>query len=319
MGALVDGQWLQTGFPTDESGRFVRAPTTIRGRISSDGSTEFPAESGRYHLYVAWACPWAHRTMIVRALLGLDDAITVSVVDPFMGDDGWAFTGSPGSTLDELNSTKLLREIYLLSDPKFTGRVTVPVLWDKTAKTIVNNESREIIRMFGEHMRGVSGADIDLCPDALRAEIDETIDAFYEPVNNGVYRSGFAKSQEAYEGAVTTLFEALDRWDEHLSTRRYLCGAQLTEADVCLFTTLVRFDLVYHGHFKCNVRRIQDYRHLWGFVRDVYQTRGVAATCHFDHIKRHYYQSHESVNPTRIYPKGPLIDFAAPHERARLG
>ena len=300
MGALIDGQWTEQGFPTDAAGRFIRAPTTIRQRITADGSSGFGPEAGRYHLYVSWACPWAHRTMIVRALKKLESAISVSVVDALMGSDGWVFTRDPGGTLDDVNGAARLRDIYVLSDPKFTGRVTVPVLWDKRGRTIVNNESREIIRMLDSEMDAIADASVCLCPPDLAADIDQTIDAIYEPVNNGVYRAGFARSQQAYEDAVTTLFEALDHWDRHLSAQRYLCGARLTEADICLFTTLLRFDLVYHGHFKCNLRRIEDYPNLSGFVRDVYQTPGVAATCNFDHIKRHYYQSHESVNPRAI-------------------
>lgn len=311
MGRLVDGKWTTEWYTPDAEGRFVRGETAFRKRLTADGSSGFPVEAGRYHLYVSYACPWAHRTLIARALLGLEEAISISVVNPFMGDDGWTFAEGPGVAPDPIHQARFLWQIYVARAPEYTGRVTVPILLDKPTGTIVNNESREILRML-DAMRGERQS---LAPEALRAEIDRTIDAIYTPVNNGVYRAGFAVSQGAYEEAVLELFAALDRWEEVLSTRRYLCGSALTEADVCLFTTLFRFDPVYHGHFKCNVRRIQDYPNLWGFVRDVYQLPGVAATCRLDHIKEHYYRSHPNINPTRIVPVGPSIDYSTPHGR----
>jgi len=317
-GMMVDGAWKTEGDIPRENGRFMRSTTSFRGWISSDGSTDFPAESGRYHLYIAWACPWAHRTAILRRLKGLEDAIGLSAVGSFMGDDGWAFYDEPGVIPDDVNGTHFLREVYAKADPGYTGRVTTPVLWDKEQETIVNNESREIIRMLDTEFGGISAADADFSPEDLRGEIDTTIDAIYEPINNGVYRSGFATTQEAYEEAVTDLFDALDRWEEVLGTRRYLCGDRITEADWCMFPTLVRFDAVYHGHFKCNLRRILDYPNLWGYLRDLYGQPGVAETVNMEHIKRHYYRSHGSVNPTRIVPKGPILDFSGPHGRERL-
>lgn len=315
---MVEGEWKTERQWRSENGRFVRSTTSFRDWVTADGSSGFPAEAGRYHLYVAWACPWAHRTAILRKLKGLEEAIGLSAVGSFMGDEGWAFHDEPGAIPDTVNGAHYLREVYAKADPEYTGRVTTPVLWDKASGTIVNNESREIIRMldteFGELASGP-----DYCPEDLRDEIDETISAIYEPINNGVYRSGFATSQEAYEEAVTELFDALDHWEGVLSTRRYLCGNRITEADWCLFPTLVRFDAVYHGHFKCNLRRIIDYPNLWGYLRDLYQQPGVAETVKMEHIKKHYYRSHESINPTRIVPKGPVLDFTEPHDRGKLG
>lgn len=311
MGRLVNGAWTNEWYTPDAEGRFVRGETAFRQWITGDGSSGFPGEPSRYHLYVAYACPWAHRTLIARSLLGLEDSLSVSVVNPFMGDDGWTFAEAQGTIPDPIHQARFLWEVYVARRPDYTGRVTVPVLLDKSTGAIVNNESREILRMLG----AMKGARRDLAPEPQREEIDRTIDAIYTPINNGVYRAGFAVSQGAYEEAVTELFAALDHWEEVLSTRRYLCGAELTEADICLFTTLYRFDPVYHGHFKCNVRRIQDYPNLWGFVRDVYHVPGVAATCHIDHIKEHYYRSHPHINPTRIVPVGPSIDYAARHGR----
>ena len=314
---MVEGTWKTEADIPRENGRFRRSTTSFRGWISSDGSTEFPAEANRYHLYIAWACPWAHRTAVMRKLKGLEYAIGLSVVGSFMGDDGWAFYDEPGVIPDTVNGAEFLREVYARADPDYTGRVTTPVLWDKVAGTIVSNESREIIRMMDTEFGGIASGP-DFYPEDLRDEIDATIDAIYEPINNGVYRSGFATTQEAYEEAVTELFDALDHWEDVLSTRRYLCGDRVTEADWCMFPTLVRFDAVYYGHFKCNLRRIVDYPNLWGYLRDLYQYPGVAETVDMDHIKRHYYRSHESVNPTRIVPKGPVLDFSVPHGRERL-
>ncbi len=317
-GMMVEGEWKTERQWQSTDGRFVRSATSFRDWITADGSSGFPAEAGRYHLYIAWACPWAHRTAILRKLKGLEGAIGLSAVGSFMGEDGWAFHDEPGVIPDTVNGAHYLREVYAKADPDYTGRVTTPVLFDKETGTIVNNESREIIRMLDTEFEEFAAMDTDFCPEELREEIDATIDAIYEPINNGVYRSGFATTQEAYEEAVTELFDALDRWDEVLGTRRYLCGDRITEADWCLFPTLVRFDAVYHGHFKCNLRRIVDYPNLWGYLRDLYQQPGVAETVNMDHIKKHYYRSHESVNPTRIVPKGPILDFNEPHDRARL-
>lgn len=318
MGLLVEGEWKTERQWAAEDGRFKRGKATFRDHVTADGSSGFPAEPGRYHLYVAWACPWAHRTAILRKLKGLEGAIGLSAVDHFMGEDGWFFSDEPGAIPDTVNGASYLRDIYLKADGRYTGRVTTPVLWDKERGTIVNNESREIIRMLDHEFGGIAENDVDLCPEDLRGEIDRTITAIYEPVNNGVYKSGFANTQEAYEEAVTELFDALDHWEGVLSGRRYLCGDRLTEADVCLFPTLVRFDPVYVGHFKCNIKRLVDYPNLWAYTRDVYGYPGVAETVNFDHIKRHYYESHKNVNPTGIVPVGPTLDYDEPHGRERL-
>ena len=314
MGMLVEGEWKTDGLPRDREGRFVRSPTTFRDRVTADGSSGFPAEAGRYHLYISWACPWAHRTAILRKLKGLE-GISLSSVEPFMGEGGWRFSED---FPDPLHGARFLREIYTKADPGYTGRVTTPVLWDKEEQTIVNNESREIMKMLDTEFEALATTDENFYPEGLRDEIEEILEALYEPVNNGVYRTGFARTQPAYDEAVTELFEALDRFEAVLSRRRYLCGPRVTEADWAFFTTLVRFDPVYHGHFKCNLRRIVDYPNLWGYVRDLYQCPGVAETVDLAHIKEHYYRSHESVNPTRIVPKGPIIDFSTPHRREDL-
>jgi putative glutathione S-transferase len=313
---LIDGKWSYEGRKPDNRGRFVRAETVFRNRITADGSSGFQAEPGRYHLYVSLACPWAHRTLILRKLKGLEDAISLSVVDHFMGTDGWRFSDNPGASPDTVNGKEYLREVYLQADPGYTGRVSVPVLWDKQRGTIVNNESREIIRMLDTECDAIGDAGVTFFPEPLRGRIDETITAIYEPINNGVYKSGFARSQEAHEEAVTQLFGALDDWEAVLARQRYLCGDLISEADWCLFTTLIRFDVVYHTHFKCNLRRIIDYPNLWNYLKELYQVPGVAETCNFDHIKRHYFGSHETLNPTRIVPVGPIVDFAEPHDRA---
>ena len=318
MGRMIDGKWTTEWYTPDAQGRFVRGETVFRDRLSRDGSTGFPPVPGRYHLYVSLACPWAHRTLIVRALLGLERAISISVVHPLMADDGWTFDEAPGTVRDDVNGARFLREVYAKAREDYTGRVTVPVLWDRQTSTIVNNESREIITMLATEWSEGAAPGIDLYPEALRGKIDETITAIYTPVNNGVYRAGFATTQAAYEEAVTELFAALDTWDGELGRRRYLCGPTLTLADICLFTTLFRFDPVYHGHFKCNLRRIVDYPNLWPYVRDIYQIPGVRPTCDLTHIKRHYYESHRHINPTGIVPKGPLLDHEAPSGRDRL-
>jgi glutathionyl-hydroquinone reductase len=317
-GAFLKGEWKTERQWKNTDGRFVRQATSFRDWISAGGDSVFPAEAGRYHLYIAWACPWAHRTAILRKLKGLEDIISLSAVGSFMGEDGWAFYDEPGVIPDSVNGAQYLREVYAKADPDYTGRVTTPVLWDKEMGMIVNNESREIVRMLDTEFDAFATTDADFFPQDLREEVDETISAIYEPINNGVYRSGFAATQEAYDEAVTDVFDALDHWEDVLSERRYLCGDRVTEADWCLFPTLVRFDSVYHGHFKCNLRRIVDYPNLWGYLRDLYQQPGVAETVHMDHIKNHYYRSHESINPNRIVPTGPVLDFTWPHGRARL-
>lgn len=319
MGMLRDGQWTTQWYEPGEGGRFERPETAFRDRVTADGSSGFPAEAGRYHLYVAWACPWAHRAVLMRHFQGLDRAIGISVVDPFMGDDGWAFGDHADSIPDTVNHARFLREIYVLADPHYTGRVTVPVLWDRQRRTIVSNESRELLRMLDHEFVAHAATPVDLCPAPLRTLVDGTIDQIYAPINNGVYRAGFASEQGAYDEAVHDLFAALDHWNLVLADQRYLCGEAFTEADICMFTTLVRFDLVYHGHFKCNVRRIADYPHLSSYLRAIYQLPGVAALCKFDAIKQHYYRSHPQVNPTRIVPAGPELDLGAPHDRDRFG
>jgi putative glutathione S-transferase len=320
MNQLVDGEWrTDTDESTNEDGEFERQSTTFRDWIEPDPDAQFPAEAGRYHLYVCYACPWAHRTLLVRALKGLEDAITVDYVDPYRDEDGWQFTPEKeGCTPDTVNGFDYLREAYVAADPDATCRVTVPVLWDKKQDTIVNNESAEILRMLDTAMDDVAERDVDLYPEGYREEVDRIIEDIYEPINNGVYRAGFAKSQEAYDRAVTDLFDALDHWDSVLEDQRYLAGDRLTEADICMFTTLVRFDQVYHAHFMCNVQHIHEYDNLWPYLRDLYQTPGVAETVNMAHIKEHYYTTHPDVTPSRIIAKGPDLDFEAPHDRDEL-
>jgi putative glutathione S-transferase len=318
LGMMVDGKWTTEWTERDESGKFNRMPTKFRDRVTADGSSGFPAAAGRYHLYVSLACPWAHRTLIMRSLKGLESAIGLSIVDAVLSDKGWMFSKEPGAIPDSVNQAQYLQEIYVKAKSDYTGRVTVPVLWDQQKQTIVNNESREIIRMFDTEFAEFASNQLDLYPAALHETIDQTIDAIYMPINNGVYRSGFATSQAAYEEAVTELFENLDRWEAVLDQQRYLAGNQLTEADICMFTTLLRFDSVYHGHFKCNLKRIVDYPNLWNYLKDVYQYPGVASTCNLDHIKRHYYMSQTAINPNRIVPKGPIINFDEAHDRNRF-
>lgn len=319
MGMLIDGEWSTKWYGADPKGHFIREKTRFRGWVTRDGSSGFPAVAGRYHLYVSWACPWAHRTVIVRKLRKLEDAISMSVVDWYMGDDGWVFTDREGTIPDTVNHARYLRDVYRKADAHYTGRVTVPILWDKEKGTIVNNESSEILRMFDDAFLDVGDPNVSFHPPELHERIEETIHSIYRPINDGVYRCGFATTQEAYDEAVTELFEELDRWEQLLGRQRWLCGDVMTEADICLFATLVRFDLVYHFHFKCNVQRLRDYPNLWGFTREIYQLPGVADTCNVRHIKGHYFESHPSINPTGIVPKGPEIDFHAPHDRTRLG
>jgi putative glutathione S-transferase len=317
-GMMVAGKWITNENEQNQSGKFYEIPTTFRDQVTADGNSGFKAEAGRYHLYVSLACPWAHRTLIMRELKGLNDAISVSIVDPIMSDKGWMFSKAPGAILDSVNHAQYLQDIYLKANPKYTGRVTVPVLWDKQSQTIVNNESREIIRMFDVEFVVVATQKIDLYPLRLQQKIDETLDAIYLPINAGVYHCGFATSQAAYEDAVTGVFESLDHWETVLSKQRYLCGNQLTEADICMFVTLYRFDSVYHGHFKCNLRRIRDYPNLWNYLKDLYQHPEFKATCNLDYTKRAYYMSMTEINPNRIVPKGPIIDFDERHNRDRF-
>ena len=325
LGLLERGDWRQDDPGRNKDGRFIRPPTTFRNFVTADGNAGpigeggFPAEADRYHLYVSLACPWAHRTLIFRKLKKLEDVISVSVVEPLLSKLGWEFGTGPGATLDTINGKSTLAEIYLLINPRYTGRVTVPVLWDKKRRTIVNNESSEIIRMLNSAFDAFTDVHTDYYPAELRAEIDRINDIVYPNVNNGVYRAGFATTQAAYEEAARALFATLDQLEERLSRQRYLVGRQITEADWRLFTTLVRFDAVYYSHFKCNLRRITDYPNLWNYLRDLYQVPGVADTVSLDHIKRHYYGSHRNVNPTGIVPIGPLLDFTLPHDRGRFG
>jgi putative glutathione S-transferase len=325
MGLLVDGQW-RDAWPQAEStgGRFVRKDAAFRNWITADGaagptgSGGFKAEAGRYHLYVSLACPWAQRTLILRMLKRLEDKISVSVVHWLMLADGWTFAEGPGTVPDAVNHAAFLHQIYTAADPHYTGRVTVPVLWDKQRKTIVNNESSEIVRMLNTAFDGIGAAPGDYYPAALRAEIDAVNGRIYETLNIGVYKAGFATSQAAYEAAVIPLFDALDWLEGRLADRRFLVGDRLTEADIRLFPTLIRFDAVYFGHFKCNLRRIADYANLSAYTRDLYQWPGIAETVNFEHIRRNYYESHRSINPSGIVPVGPVQDFTAPHGRDRL-
>jgi putative glutathione S-transferase len=300
-------------------GAFIRAPYTIRDRITADGSSGFRAESGRYHLYVSLACPWAHRTILVRKLLGLESVISLSVVDPVRDERGWAFREGAGHGPDPVNGFQFLSEAYHITQPDFAGRYTVPCLWDRVTKRLVSNNFADITidfeTQFGEYHAANAP---DLYPTQLRAEIDAINAVIYEDVNDGVYKAGFATTQAAYEAAVTALFARLDWLEERLSAQRFLVGDQMTESDIRLFPTLVRFDAVYFCHFKCNLRRVVDYPNLWGYARDIYQHPGVADTINFDHIKRHYYMTHDQLNPTHIIPMGPLVDWAAPHGRHLL-
>jgi putative glutathione S-transferase len=325
MGMLVEGRWHDVWYETRETGgRFVRNATSFRNWITRDGSAGpsgeggFPAEPGRYHLYVSLACPWAHRTLIMRALKGLEGMISVSVVHWLMLENGWTFADGPGVIPDSVNHAQFLHQVYTSAEPRYTGRVTVPVLWDKQRKTIVNNESSEIIRMMNSAFDDIGAKPGDYYPRELRNEIDALNARVYDTLNNGVYKAGFATTQAAYEEAVGPLFETLDWLEQRLAGSRFLFGDRLTEADIRLFTTLIRFDAVYVGHFKCNIRRLADYPNLSGFVRDIYQRPGVAGTVNFEHIKHHYYESHRSINPTGIVPVGPALDFTAPHGRERL-
>lgn len=324
MGLLVEGRWQDQWYESSKDGAFQREQAQRRNWLTADGKPGptgvggFAAEAGRYHLYVSLACPWAHRTLILRKLKGLENLIDVSVVSWLMLENGWTFDQNLGSTGDKLDHFNFMHQRYTADTANYTGRVTVPVLWDKQQNRIVNNESAEIIRMFNGAFDDLTGNDLDFYPAPLRGEIDALNERIYPAVNNGVYRAGFATSQQAYEEAFDDVFAELDRLEQLLGANRYLVGEYLTEADIRLFTTLIRFVAVYHGHFKCNLRRIADYPNLSNWLREIYQWPGVAETVDFQHIKNHYYGSHKTINPTGIVPKGPTQDFTATHDRARL-
>jgi putative glutathione S-transferase len=312
---------MKPQFPTEqsESGEFQRQEDAFREWISADGSTPYPAATGRYHLYVSLACPWASRTVIFRMLKGLEDAIGMTIVDPIRDERGWAFRDGPGHSTDPVNGFKFLSEAYAATDPNFDGRVTVPVLWDKETKKIVNNCEDDICRMFNDAFNAVAqNKDVDLFPKEIAQEQEKLSDFLYDHVNNGVYKAGFATHQRPYEISCRKLFEALDELEARLSQSRYLFGNRIVEADWRLFCTLIRFDVVYHGHFKCNLRRIIDYPNLQGYLMDLYQQPGIAETVNFDHIKRHYYMTHTEINPTRIVPIGPALDLTKVHGREKM-
>ena len=322
MGLLQDGKWVDQWYDTESSGgHFVRKAPQFRSWVTVDGTAGpsgdggFKAESGRYHLYVSLACPWAHRTLIFRALKELEQMISVSVVHWFMAEDGWTFAAGDGVLPDTVNDAQLMHEVYTKAMSDYSGRVTVPVLWDKQTKTIVSNESSEIIRMFNSAFDGIGAKAGDYYPPDMRSETDSLNERIYATFNNGVYQCGFATTQAAYEETVTPLFDTLDWLEDRLRSKRYLTGDQITEADWRLFTTLIRFDAVYRGNFKCNIRRIADYPNLSEYLRDLYQQPGIAKTVNMEHIIRHYYESHETINPSRVVPQGPVIDFMVPHNR----
>jgi glutathionyl-hydroquinone reductase len=319
MGMLVDGKWLEDDSAyRNQGGKFVRKATSFHHWIKADGSTPYTPDAGRYHLYVSLACPWAHRTLIFRKLKGLEDVIDLSIVDHFMGKNGWQFGDGPGCIPDPVNNAGFMHQIYAAADAEYTGRVTVPVLWDKQSGTIVNNESSEIIRMLNSEFAAHSNNDYDFYPEDLRSEIDAVNDRVYNTLNNGVYKNGFATTQDAYEAAFDELFGTLDFLEELLDRQRYLAGDRITEADWRLFVTLIRFDAVYVTHFKCNLRRIEDYPNLSNYLRELYQIPGISGTVDMHHIKHHYFGSHESINPHLIVAKGPELDFERPHDRERL-
>jgi putative glutathione S-transferase len=312
---------MRAQFPDEQSasGEFERQEDAFRQRITGEGSSPFPAAPGRYHLYISLACPWASRTLIVLKLKKLEGSVGVTVVDPVRDDRGWAFHEGPGHSKDPVNGFKFLSEAYEAASPGYSGRVTVPVLWDKQARTIVNNSEDDICRMFNGVLGTFGDNSVDLFPAQIAEEQDQLSAFIYENVNNGVYRAGFATTQKAYEKAARNLFSALDQLEQRLATQRYLFGPRIVETDWRLFCTLIRFDAVYYGHFKCNLRRIVDYPNLDGYLRDLYQQPGIRETVNFDHIKRHYYITHDEINPTRIVPIGPILDLDRPHERERLG
>jgi putative glutathione S-transferase len=318
VGLLVNGKWQDRWYENDSSGHFKREQSQRRHVIDPSGATAFAPELDRYHLYVSLACPWAHRTLIARQLKGLEQLISVSVVSWLMGENGWTFDTAEGSSGDGLDGERYLYQRYLRDDPNYTGRVTVPVLWDRHAQRIVNNESSDILRIFNEAFDDLTGSVVDLYPKPLRTVIDSLNEQIYPSVNNGVYRAGFATTQHAYEEAFDDVFKMLDRLEALLGERRYLAGEYLTEADIRLFTTLIRFDAVYYGHFKCNLRRIEDYHNLSNWLREIYQWPGVAATVDFTHIQRHYYLSHKTINPNGIVPRGPELFLNRAHDRDLL-
>ncbi len=319
MGLMIKGEWRDEWYDTKSTGgRFVRRESFFRNWVTADGSSGFKAEPNRYHLYITLACPWAHRTLIFRNLKNLGNVISLSIVSPTMLENGWTFDDFPGAISDPVNNSRHLYEIYVAAKPDYSGRVTVPVLWDKKSGTIVNNESSEIIRMFNSEFNVVGDKSVDFYPVELRNAIDEINNIVYERVNNGVYKCGFATTQEAYEEACVSLFDTLDYIEKRLAKQRYLVGSTITEADWRLFTTLIRFDVVYFGHFKCNLRRISDYPHLSNYLRELYQIPGVSDTVNFEHIKKHYYHSHRTINPTGIVPVGPDLELEAPHNREIL-
>jgi glutathionyl-hydroquinone reductase len=313
LGQLINGKWTTEWTERNESGKFQRMSTQFHNWVTIDGSSEFPAVAGRYHLYVSLGCPWAHRTAILWKLKGLENIIGLSIVDPVISDQGWQFSDYPGCTRDQVNHADYLWQVYVRSDPNYTGRVTVPVFWDKQSNQIVNNESRQIIQMLNSAFDALGANSVDFYPSGLRENIDRIIDQIYQPINNGVYRSGFATSQSAYEEAVTELFQALETWNQLLSKQRYLCGDELTLADWCLFPTLFRFDSAYYGLFKCNLQRLVDFPYLWDYCRALYQYSDVRSVCDIDHVKRLYYEGLPELNPTRIVPIGPVVDFNLPH------
>ncbi|MGQ7286513.1 glutathione S-transferase family protein [Vreelandella venusta] len=335
MGLLVNGEWVDQWYDTKKhGGEFVRESAQLRDWVGDDSIREvlsggassgkqwqgqrYPAQADRYHLYVSLACPWAHRVLIMRKLKGLESLIGASHVSPLMQDKGWTYNQAEGSSGDPVNHVDYHHQLYTMNDSTYTGRVTVPLLWDKQRSAIINNESADLIRIFNHAFDELTGNDLDFYPDDLRSTINDINDDVYEHINNGVYKSGFATDQQVYEKHVQALFDALDRMEKRLSEHRYLAGEWLTEADIRLFTTLIRFDAVYYGHFKCNLKRIEDYPNLANYVRELYQWPGIAETVNMDQIKRHYYYSHDKINPTRIVPAGPLLDLERPHDRQRL-
>jgi putative glutathione S-transferase len=323
MGLLVNGVWQEHEPEVSKDGQFERRETSFRNWVTPDarpgptGQDGFRATAGRYHLYVSLACPWAHRTLIMRALKGLQDIIPISITHWLMAENGWTFAAGEGVIPDPLYNSRYLSELYTRADDQYTGRVTVPILWDQHTQTVVNNESADILRMLGSAFDNVGAKPGNYYPEQFRNDIDAVNKRVYETLNNGVYKAGFATTQVAYEAAVGPLFDTLDWLEARLSQTRYVCGDTMTEADIRLFTTLIRFDAVYYSHFKCNIRRIVDYRNLWAYTRDIYQLPGVAPTVDFNHIKRHYYMSHRRINPAGIVPVGPVLDLEAPADRTR--
>lgn len=323
MGLLVDGQWHDQWYDTTSTGgRFIRSDSQFRNWITPDGSPGssgiggFKAAAGRYHLYVSLACPWAHRALIMRVLKGLENMITVSVVSPLMGSNGWTFAPGPGVVPDPVNQAQYMYQVYQRAQPEYSGRVTVPVLWDLHLNTIVNNESSEIIRMLNTAFDGVGAKKGDYAPADLLPQINAINSEIYDAINNGVYKAGFATAQDVYDQEVTNVFACMDKLEKTLSKQPYLLGNVITESDWRLFTTLIRFDAVYYGHFKCNIRRLADYKNLWSYTRELYQRAGIADTVNFDHIKQHYYRSHGTINPTGIVPLGPVLDLNSPSDRS---